>query len=149
MSKLYTCIHVCAHVGIKVKRWSKLSRILPLNLRRQIERCDIVNANPLLNLQVEMVKQRRRWSLHLRSKRSEALEVTKLFRQQKEARSEARKQERLARKRDAEKVKRERAAEMTKDLPRTLVPTNIPDKHGVDPSCLNVSVLTNVHAYSI
>ena len=128
------------YVGIKIKHWSKLSRILPLNLRRQVEANDISNAKPLLNLQLEMNNQRRRWSQHLRSKRSETETVRKTHKGQKEAVSESLKQERLARKRAAEKLKRQKAAEVTKDLPHTLVPTNIPDKHGVDPSCLKVRV---------
>ena len=111
-----------------------------MNLRHQIEANDISNAKPLLNLQLEMDKQRRRWSQHLRSKRSETEAARKLQKAKKETMSESRRKERLSRKHDAEKLKRQKAAEVTKDLPRTLVPTNIPDKHGVDPSCLKVRV---------
>ena len=137
-------MNACTFTGIKIKRWDKLSRIFPLSLRQRIQGCDITNAKPLLNVQLEMNKQRRRWSQHLRSKRSEAAEAREKRREVKSATSEARKQERASRKRAVEKAKRERAAEMTKDLPHTLVPTNIPDKHGINPSCLNVSALTNV-----
>ena len=125
--------------GVKVKVWSKLSRILPVDLRRSIEANDIVNAKPLLNVQREMDKQRRRWSQHLRSRRAHSKKLEKMRKDEKSTLSVVRKERRLERKRNTEKRKRQKAAEATKGLPHALVPTNIPDKHGVDPTCWNVS----------
>ena len=77
--------------------------------------------------------------------RSTLTTIAKSKKTMKEAESNMRRQERLQRKRVVEERKRAEAAECTKGLPRSLVPTNLPDKYGFKSDCKQAGICLNTH----
>ena len=83
-------------------------------------------------------QERRRWSMQIREARISESEIKLLAVKVKQLNAETKRIDRLARKRATEAVKRKVVAESCRGLPRTLVPTNIPEKHGSTDRCYKV-----------
>ena len=126
---------VCAGLGLQPKFWKKLSDIRPVNMQKQIalsqKNAITITDTDMKTLQSE---QRRRWSAHMKQQREQDAREKTINREIKTKRSQANKQKRLDKLRKSEALKRKIAKEKCEGLPRCLVPTNIPDKHGLDPT---------------
>ena len=128
------------NAGLKRKVWSKLSAVRPAELRELIQilaedATPIVKESTLVKIQTE---QRRLWSAHVKEQRMTKTIMQTEKEEKKIAVSLQKKQVRNQKLREYEALKRQRAKQVCKGLPRVLVPTNIPDKHGYDPTVLKV-----------
>ena len=126
---------------LNCKVWRCLQDIRPVDLQKSIALTQ-VGAIPVIEetaIKKLRNKQRRRWSEHKRAQRERANTIKK--RKQQESRDKKRK--RLEKLRESESAKRRHAKEVCKGLPHVLVPTNIPDKHGLDPAVLKVCINYN------
>ena len=119
--------------GLKLKRWDKLSTVFPLALREQIRTFpgDIV---PLRDCNEVLVQENKRWSAYLRSQRLRKKEDDLAKKTRKEEITLQRKLKRNERKRAVEREKRQLCVALCGGLPRSLIPTNIPEKHGYNDS---------------
>lgn len=135
---IYAQVNYFTCTGLKVKRWPKLCKIRPDELRKVVtaklleSACKIVHISNERDLKNILIAERRRRSIYVREERSKSIEAKVVCIQVKRVK-------RLARKRAVDKAKREAAAESCRGLPRSLVPTNIPEKYGATEECYKVS----------
>ena len=141
---VFVCLYIYAQVnyftftGLKVKRWPKLCKIRPDELRKAVTAklleptCKIVHISNERDLKNILIAERRRRSIYVREERSKMIEAKTVSNKVKRAAC-------LARKRAMDKAKREAIAESCRGLPRSLVPTNIPEKYGATEECYKVS----------
>ena len=140
------CLHATANpskrktqTGFKLKWWPKLCKIRPDELKEAVTAklsesvTKIVDITNETDLERMFSAERRRRSIYVRAARSEKAKAKKLI-------SETKRTKRLARKRAADKVKREAVVKSCRGLPRSLVPTNIPEKHGAAEECYKVFI---------
>ena len=123
-------------VDLKLKVWRCLQDIRPVDLQGIIVTAQ-VGSIPVIeepDIKKLLNQQRRRWSEHKRAQR----EKQNAAQTQKKQISEDKKLRRLKQLRESEAAKRRHAKEACKGLQKVLVPTNIPDKHGLDPTVLKV-----------
>ena len=126
--------------------WRCLKDVRPIELRQTIsekqeqgesKETDLMPVIEKDHIKKLISQQRRRWSQHRRVQREKA----KAKQQLKEQKSKYKLVQRAEKLRQNQTAKRERAKQACKGLKRVLVPTNIPDKHGFDPTvskvCLN------------
>ena len=128
-------------VDVKIKVWRCFQEIRPVSLQKNIAVVE-VNSIPVIKdavIKKLMNQERRRWSEHKRAQREKANEMQKKKRQQ----SKDKKLQRLKKLRESEAAKRRHAKEACKGMQQVLVPTNIPDKHGLDPTVLKVCMKDN------
>ena len=125
-------------VDLERKVWRCLKDIRPVDLQASIAAAQ-VEAIPVIEeagMKMLINKQSRRWSEHKRAQREKGNAVKKRKRQE----SNDKKLKRLKKLRESEAVKRRHAKEVCQGLRQVLVPTNIPDKHGLDPAVLKVCI---------
>ena len=123
-------------VDLKRKVWRCLQDIRPVGLREiitasQVQSIPVIEEHDIKKLEKQ---QRRRWSEHRRAQRVKA-SMDQVGKRQE---SKDKKLKRLKKLRESEAAKRRHAKEICKGLQRVLVPTNIPDKHGLDATVLQV-----------
>ena len=128
----------CMIVDLNCKVWRCLQDIRPVDLQKSIALTQVGSIPVIEETVINKLrnKQRRRWSEHKRAQRERANTAKK--RKQQESKNKKRK--RLEKLRESESAKRRHAKEVCKGLQHVLVPTNIPDKHGLDPAVLKVCI---------
>lgn len=124
------------NTGFRRKVWSKISAIRPLELKNKIQASTkdavaVANEAMMNKLQVH---QRRLWSTHMKEQRLKKAEMQNKISEKKSEVSLKKKLIRAQRLRDSETSKRKHAKEACQGLIKVLVPTNIPSKHGYDPT---------------
>ena len=128
------------NAGLKRKIWAKLSAIRPHELKKVIQKSTkdavpVVGEGMLNKLQAH---QRRLWSSHMKHQRLEKTAMQRKSLEVKRKESLHKKTIRAQKLREYEASKRKRAKEACRGLVKVLVPTNIPDKHGYDPTVSQV-----------
>ena len=125
--------------------WRCLNDVRPTELQQTISEKQEQGTDLMPVIAKDHIKkltsqQRRRWSQHTRAQREKANAKQQL----KAEKSKNKRVQRAEKLRQSEAAKRERAKQACKGMKRVLVPTNIPDKHGFDPTvskvCLNDDV---------
>ena len=126
-------------VDVQVKVWRCLNDVRPLELQQTISEKQEQGTGLMPVITKDEIKkltsqQRRRWSQHSRAQREKA----KAKQQLKAEKSKDKRVQRAEKLRQSQAAKRERAKQACKGMKRVLVPTNIPDKHGFDPTVSKV-----------
>ena len=132
---------IILHAGLGIKSWKKLSAVRPLKLQnairhhvRDVKVVSVISDDVMKQL---LSEQRRRWVSHKKNFHLAQEERKKIIREKKIEKQSVLEAARRKRKLLTHASNRKHAKLMCKGLPRSLVPTNVPEKHGHDPKILN------------